>query len=336
MANIVPIHGGTDAGPEPRFDFSSNANPLGPCPFVLEAIRRADLAKYPDPCYTRVRRTLAEYHGTTPEKIVVGAGASELILRLIRHTRGSVHVLGPTFSEYMRCARVARRLAIEAGTTEEFLYLQRSRRGLGFICWPNNPTGVPWSLEFIAEAAQRGPLAVDLAYAPLCADGELDRVEEATAHAVRLYSPNKAFGLTGLRAAYLVTPKVRRTLPWEAPTWVLDQAGEAFLAAAVQPAALHWLAQTRPTLAAWRRSLASQFEARGIPVRESPATFLIARVGAAGHLARDLRARGVRVRDGTSFGLPEWIRLSAQSPEAQQYLFEHFDALRPASAAARP
>lgn len=336
MASRVPFHGGTDAGPEPRFDFSSNANPLGPCPLVLDAVRHADVSTYPDPNYVRLRQILADYHDTTPERIVVGAGASELILRLIRHQRGSVHVLGPTFSEYARCARVERRVAIEAGTTKEFLHLQRARHGLGFLCWPNNPTGFEWSLEFVAEAARRGPLVVDLAYAPLCPDGELARVEAAAAAAIRLYSPNKAFGLTGLRAAYLVTPNVRRSLSWTAPTWVLDRVGEAFLAAAVQPAALQWIAETRPTFASWRRSLAGQLETRGMTVRESPATFLMARVGAAGQLSRDLRERGVRVRDATSFGLPEWIRLSAQSPEAQGYLLEQLDALRPASAAVSP
>src|ERR1700730_17789552 len=85
MPNLDPVHGGTDSMPDPRYDFSSNANPLGPCPSVLAAVRSADVTRYPDPLYAKLRATLAAQHKTTPDRIVIGAGASELILRLIMH-----------------------------------------------------------------------------------------------------------------------------------------------------------------------------------------------------------------------------------------------------------
>ena len=40
------------------------------------------------------------------------------------------------------------------------------------------------------------------------------------------------------------------------------------------------------------------------------------RVGRATEVAKALMERGIRVRDCTSFGLPEWLRLSAQREEA--------------------
>ena len=328
MVNLALCHGGPDAGPEPRYDFSSNANPVGPCPSVLAAIRRADVTRYPDPTYTALRNRLADHHQVAPERIVIGAGASELILRLARHTRGSLQVLGPTFSEYERCGRVARRRVYQVETPEAFLDLRQTRRGLGFVCWPNNPTGATWPLDFMAEAARRGSLVVDLAYAPLCADGTLARVEAAADRAIRLYAPNKSFGLTGVRAAYAIAPRPMSTLAHEAPAWVLDKTGEAFLAAAVEPEALRWLAASRPVYAAWRDKLALALRDRGCEVRSSPATYLLARVGDARRWSADLRAREVRVRDCSSFGLPEWIRLSAQPPKAQRHLLAQFDAVK--------
>src|SRR5882757_2415387 len=95
MPSLHPVHGGTDSIPDPRYDFSSNANPLGPCPSVLAAVRNADVTRYPDPRYTRLRATLAAHHRTVPERIVVGAGASELILRLISRIEGTVQQLAP-------------------------------------------------------------------------------------------------------------------------------------------------------------------------------------------------------------------------------------------------
>src|ERR1700722_1969713 len=121
MASLHPTHGGTDSMPDPRYDFSSNANPLGPCPSVLAAVRNADVTRYPDPMYTQLRATLANYHRTTPDRIVVGAGASELILRLILRIDGAVQQLVPTFSEYGRGARLGGRRLISTRSPAAFM-----------------------------------------------------------------------------------------------------------------------------------------------------------------------------------------------------------------------
>jgi histidinol-phosphate aminotransferase len=44
-------------------------------------------------------------------------------------------------------------------------------------------------------------------------------------------------------------------------------------------------------------------------------------------VARALRERGIRVRDATSFGLPEWLRLSAQREEAIEALLEALEGV---------
>jgi histidinol-phosphate aminotransferase len=320
MSSPAPVHGGTDSLPDPAYDFSSNANSLGPCPWVLAAVRRADVSRYPDPGYTRLRETLAAFHRTMPDHIVVGAGASELILRLVRRLRGAVHELAPTFSEYARGARIARRRVVSSETPRDFLRARSKEPGVGFICWPNNPTGDVWPLEFVAEAAARGPLIVDMAYASLSGEPSRAALEAAAAKAYRLHSPNKAFGLTGVRAAYVITPQPDEALTSLAPSWVIGQDAVNFLEAICEPQACEWLAQGIPQLRRWRAQLARSLSELGLEVRESPATFLIARVREAARIAGELRAREVRVRDCSSFGLPEWIRVSAQPNAAQKVL----------------
>jgi histidinol-phosphate aminotransferase len=320
MPSLHPMHGGTDSMPDPRYDFSSNANPLGPCASVLAAVRKADVTRYPDLTYTRLRATLATYHRTTPERIVVGAGASELILRLISCVDGAVQQLVPTFGEYARGARLAGRRLISARSPVAFIRAQSEHPGLGFVCWPNNPTGDLWSPEFVSAAAAAGPLVVDLAYAPLCDASHAAAIEAAAVGAYRLYSPNKAFGLTGVRGAYLITPRIDRRISNAAPSWVIGRDAVALLESAAEPRARKWLAQGIPQVKRWRTRLARSLRQMGLPVRESPATFLLAKVGSATRVTAYLRSHDVRVRDCTSFGLRQWIRLSAQPPGAQKAL----------------
>ena len=60
---LETTHGGPDALGVPVHDFSTNANACGPCPDALDALRRADFARYPDPSYAALRRQLAGFHG---------------------------------------------------------------------------------------------------------------------------------------------------------------------------------------------------------------------------------------------------------------------------------
>lgn len=320
MTDLTPVHGSTDSLPEPRYDFSSNANSLGPCPAVLAAVRAADVSRYPDPLYTRLRERLAAWHDTTPDRIVVGAGASELILRLVRHFDRTVLQLAPTFSEYERAARIARRRVISASSPESFLRAQRRQRSVGFLCCPNNPTGEVWDAKLIAAAARQGPLVVDLAYASLCGETRAAQIEASAADAWRLHSPNKAFGLTGVRGAYLIAPRRVRRLVDEAPSWVIGRDAVAMLETCLEPAARKWLAESIPRLWQWRTRQAESLRRLGLEVRESPATFLLADVGDGGRVGKHLRAAGIRVRDARSFGLARWIRLSAQSAPARKAL----------------
>jgi len=72
-----------------------------------------------------------------------------------------------------------------------------------------------------------------------------------------------------------------------------------------------------PQLKRWLRTSGASLEL-GLSVRESPGTFLLAKVGNATHVSAHLRRHDVRVRDGSSFWIAQWIRLSAQPLGAQR------------------
>lgn len=323
-----PIHGGTDAGEPPRFDFSSNANALGPDPFVLSSIQSVDPAHYPDPSYTRLHRTLADYHRTRPEQVAVGAGASELILRLTRwrRTAGPVLTLVPTFGEYGRAARLAGLPLQEVQTTAQFL-AALGPATLAFLCLPNNPTGTVYPQAFLEEVAhlsgQFGAVViVDLAYLPL---SEIDVAIPETLW--RLYAPNKAHGMTGVRAGYLIAPENLQAFREEAPGWVLSVYGEEFLHSSLLAQSQNWVKDCCPTLWRWRDALACRLAALGLEQTWGRANFGLVQVGCAHRVTTHLRQQGIRVRDCTSFGLANWIRLSAQDEKAQSALIGALESL---------
>jgi len=318
---LMPIHGGTDSGPTPRYDFSTNANSLGPDPHALAAVQAADPSHYPDPLYTSLHDALAEFHQVPPEHVAVGGGTSELIHRLTRwrYLRGPMLILPPTFSEYARAAQPAELPLLRASSGEAFLRLL-PKATLAFLCVPNNPTGEIY--DFIEEAAHiaerhRIALVLDLAYYYLLPDPP-----RLPSNTWRLHSPNKTHGLTGVRAGYLIAPQSLVHFRNLAPSWVVGVHGEALLRAVMQEASQAWLARSRQELWQLRSQLAEGLRQQGLEVRESPANFLLVKVGRATAVARQLHSMGFRVRDCTSFGLPEWLRLSAQPAAAQAELLE--------------
>jgi histidinol-phosphate aminotransferase len=323
MDNLQPVHGSTDAGASPQFDFSSNANAIGASPVVVRALRAVDPTHYPDPFYVQLHQSIADFHQVNSDQVAVGAGASELIVRLTRweRSRGPVLTLNPTFSEYARSARLASLSLREAKSQDEFLGHLRSVR-LAFLCLPNNPTGVIYDADFlnqVAETAQKsGTIVVaDLAYQALTA-AEIVIPPSFW----RMYAPNKAHGVTGIRAGYLVAPEGIGAFRNVAPSWIVSVHGEAFLRSALTPKGQAWVRKCCPTLWAWRDRLQAQIATLGLRQSWGQANFGLVNVGNAAEVTQALRSRSIRVRDCTSFGLPSWVRLSAQPEVAQDALVQ--------------
>ena len=91
-------------------DFSANVSPLGMPEAVCQAAADAlaDAWRYPDPLCRELRDALAAYHQVDAGQIVCGAGAADLIFRLVlaRQPRRAL-VTAPTFAEYEQALALA-------------------------------------------------------------------------------------------------------------------------------------------------------------------------------------------------------------------------------------
>lgn len=338
------IHGGPDGGPTIRYDFSTNANPIGPAPFISQVLQHADREHYPDPDYQALRNQLANWHHTYAERIIIAASAGEWIWRLthwltMQRQIRRVCIPDPGYGEYQIAAQ---RLGVPVyGYHQPSELIDVIQDGdLIWCCEPCNPTGQASKrsvLEALIEKIQRvgAQLVFDLAYAPLQLDGEPLAADLDTANVWRMWSPNKACALTGVRGAYIIAPPDAEAqaehLTGFAPSWVLGVDGETMLSSFATQQSAEWLSQSRQTMADWRHQLQQGLTEAGWEWRPTVTHFMLARppipVDTVPYWLQTLRIQhGIKLRDTTSFGLPGWVRLRSMQPEAQMLLLDGWNS----------
>lgn len=324
-------HGGPDAQGVPLHDFSTNSNACGPCPAALALLRQADITRYPDPGYSALRRRLGVFHGVDAGRVVVAASASEFIFRITAAVarRGAHAVYLPlhSYGDYETAAQAwgLQTLREDAATGAAQLH---------WYCEPSSPLGQaqPRPTAQLAALTAGATCVLDLAYEPLRLDGRLTLSDAQRDSIWQLWTPNKALGLTGIRAAYAIAPAdpdgaaLRAQIERMAPSWPLGAHGVALLDAWRTDEAQRWLAQSRETLRSWKAAHHALLrDGLGWTCEPSDTHFFCAKPALPRGMTMQamlaaLRTHGIKLRDCASFDLPGHVRVSAQPPAAQDAL----------------
>ncbi len=247
-------------GDVPLLDFSASLNPLGPPPRVIEAARRAmDQAdRYPEPGCPRLAERIAEYHEVPVNRVIVGAGSTELI-GLLGHSLREVlafhaeslgdplrplsHFVDPTYGEYRR---VSSRHELRAKVWGEHILgweqdvLPHQANGIFWTGHPNNPSGRAWDRQTLAKFvdATLGLLTiVDEGYLPYLPDeAERSLVGSVVSrdNLLVLRSFSSFYAIPGLRVGYAIAPPdmVTRLRQFQDP-WTVSASAEAAALAAL-------------------------------------------------------------------------------------------------------
>lgn len=328
--------------PDEILDFSVNSNPFGPSPRVRQATATTPLDRYPDRESLALRRALADRSGISPEQIVVGNGAAEL-LWLVSFTflrpRDRALVVGPTFGEYSRTAALmgAQVHVWNAQPETDFVVrpeavarrLARLTPRLVFLCNPNNPTGRLLPVDVIAGWARACPctlFVVDEAYLSFSPHAE-SVLSIAGDNLLALRSMTKDYALAGLRLGYAASTNrsLVNALARARPAWNVNALAQAAGLAAL--ADDDYLRRCLVDLRAAAHDLKTGLAALGLRLFPSDVHFFLARVGDAAAFRRALLRQNLLVRDAASFGLPDCVRIAARRPEENRRLVETIQTL---------
>jgi histidinol-phosphate aminotransferase len=357
VTTLLPtVHGARDYGelqrlglnPDDVIDFSTNSNPYGPHPAVLQAVSEAmatpTLRRYPDRDCLKLRAAIAETDKVPVDHILPGNGATELIqsvaLAFVRP--GSQHlILAPTFGEYARAIHLMEGkvyehrpqtiLDLHLKTEDVITIILRLQPDTIWLCNPNNPTGQHWTIAELAHLRAADPnnealWIIDESYRHFVdpeqtSHAENEETQTWAKNLIRLRSFTKDYCLAGLRLGYaLATPALINTLQAVQPPWSVSSLAQIAGVAALQEEVIAWRQQSLAQLHQHAADLWAGLTALGLNVLPTTTTFALVAVNNAATFRSRLLAQSLLVRDCTSFGLPEHVRIAAHRLAANERL----------------
>lgn len=199
---------------------AANESPVLPERAILQAVEAEllQINRYPDPGAGRVRTAISERLNLPCEQILVGHGASELLLAIGRSQVGhddQVVFAWPSYYAYPQLVAltggIPRPVALDGSLRHDLHAMAEavsSRSALVLICNPNNPTGTavaPGAIRSFLDFVPRSvPVVLDEAYHEFnrLHSAKDEELISAYPNVVRLRTFSKAHRLAGARIGY--------------------------------------------------------------------------------------------------------------------------------------
>jgi len=333
-------------------DFCFIANPYYPTREMLEDLKEnfPNLIKsYPSSSSISSQKDLAAVLHVNPDHLIIGNGATELIVLINTTLIERIAVPVPTFGEYIEKLKDQRDAELFTLRPEENYKLdlkaylawvhQRGLKAL-LVINPGNPTGQLFSLdemiEFLERAKDMELVIVDESFIDFAGDTipSLLQVAEQFSNLLLVRSMSKHCGVPGLRLGYCYSGNlyVLNRMRQYIPTWNVNTLAQYFLSLLPSTdAAYH---ESRKRLIGDVRWLYNALRAiAGIEVYPTGANFVLFKIKA-GMTAADLQGLLLKehrmyVRDcSNKIGMDNFhIRVASQGREKDSKLVEALEIL---------
>ena len=346
-AHIEPVSGYSRGPAQERtrdaIQLDWNESPFGLSPgaqAAYDAFRNGN--RYPDIEQGDLTTALAAYIGTTPERVIAGAGLDDVFTTTaltIIEPGDEVIISDPTFGVYRSLFELhgARVVNVPLGPGPDFalpvdgiVEAISSRTKLVIVCNPNNPTGTLFGTAEVESIVARAPclVAIDEAYAEFSGVTHLDLADRYP-NVILFRTMSKFAGLAGFRVGYGIFPP--SILPW------VRRAAPAFrnvsaISAAVAIASLedrdYLMANVRTLVMERDRVAAALRNIEGVQVYPSAANFLLIAlpVTDTSVIVARLGEHQVFIRRfaDTALGLGHCVRVSIGSRRENDAFLERF------------
>ena len=327
---------------------SSNENPYGPNPKAAEAYREAasTLERYPDGGATALREAITAMHGPDASHIVCGAGSDELIGLLIRAYAGpgdevlySEHgfLMYKIYTQSCGATPVTARESNLTAHVDHLLAEVTERTRLVFLANPNNPTGTWLNNDEITRLRSNLPghviLCIDGAYAEYITDTDYCSGQElamSTPNTVMCRTFSKIHGLASLRLGWMAGPaEIIDVMHRVRSPFNVSSAAQAAGMAAITDT--DYITHQRDLNNQQRAWLAQELEKLSLNPVPGAGNFLLAHAGnepEATRLINALATQHIYIRNVSSYGLGDYMRITVGTAEENQQLMHVLGKLR--------
>ncbi|MFK8795408.1 histidinol-phosphate transaminase [Planococcus plakortidis] len=329
-----------ELGLERVIKLASNENPLGPSKKAVAAIEQGVLGlnRYPDADASDLKMAIAKEHGVEKNQVIPTNGADELITLISEaflEQGDEIVVPDPSFSEYDFGAHIMGAKVVKVPFAQDFAFdvdamiaAVTDKTKIIYICSPNNPTGTymkKQDVQKLLDAVGDTLVVFDAAYSHYAdAEDYTDGTEfiRQGYPLLTLKTFSKIYGIAGVRVGFgiaadsIITSILKVKEPFNVNTL-------AQLAATAAVTDHEHVAQSREANSRGREFLYEAFEELGLPYTKSMANFVLVKLGENGEtLYQDLMKKGVIVRYGKGWGLPEYVRVSVGTEEENEFFVQ--------------
>jgi threonine-phosphate decarboxylase len=233
--NIYDLARNIGCPPDEIIDMSSNTNPLGPAPGLLEYLKEnlSAINVHPEVDSKTLLEAFASHHKIRADRVLAGNGTTQFIytLPLALGTKKAL-ILGPTYTDYGDTCQMYK-IDCEYMMAEESDLFQPNIMDIRaylvdidtvFICNPNNPIGnliARKDLIKLCEAYPGTRFLIDESYLPFTGQhDETTVIQTDLSNVMVLHSFSKIFRIPGLRLGFLIaSPEIieqfkRLYQPW--------------------------------------------------------------------------------------------------------------------------
>ncbi|MEH7494784.1 histidinol-phosphate transaminase [Neobacillus niacini] len=325
---------------------ASNENPIGPSTNALEVISNSlsTLNRYPDAHSVELKAAIASSLSLSTKQLIITNGADELIT-LISETyleaEDEIIVPSPSFSEYDFGAHLMGAKVVPVPLDNHYQFnidlivsVVTDRTKLVYICSPNNPTGTYLPKSKLEELLQSLPdhilVVFDSAYSHFATNEDYTNGLEyvrAGFPIIVLQTFSKIYGLAGLRIGFGAAPRniIQSILHVKEP-FNVNNLAQAAAASAITDE--EHIEKSKQVNTAGRDQLNKAFQELGLHYTESMSNFILVKFGpVAKEIYMQLLMKGIIVRYGNTWGMPEHIRISIGTPEENNILIEAISSI---------